>query len=548
MRNLIFNILASQRQSSYIPVPSTQPDFWFDFTDPSYQTSTLDNLSRIIDSFTSRTGSLTVTARSGSDAYKPSYNGEGVYFNKGNSFTAGTTSTFNQFHNGGLFTQYYLFKYLNAPTSGPGSGGIIAANNTLGGASVGFALHYDNRASASRTNAIALQITKGVSGQVPISIAVNNALSQGQYHLIKITYDGTSVRLYVDDMATAAATANPAFTFVTSNANNVLSIGDTPAVSNFGAHVYMKHILMFESLLGSADQAAWEAWLAQERNRQVPIQDANIYFIAGQSNAAGRGVNSSIAGELDGKIGARIFRLLPSPPVINSGGSITAQSFWEECELGVNQSIESAATQHGFEMRFGYEMWQASQNIHILKLAIGGTTLVSHSNQDWNVASSSELYSKLTTAIANIGLEELIHVFRKNPVIRGFIWMQGETDVIYEAGAEYKANLTDLMTGFTDYVEGLGYSMAKCRWTIFRIHNHYSEYDPTNLAAVRLAQEEIGDDFLEDNPSYETKCKSTRWVDTDEVSLLVDNLHFDTEGLDGMGEELAMYYANYLNE
>jgi hypothetical protein len=29
---------------------------------------------------------------------------------------------------------------------------------------------------------------------------------------------------------------------------------------------------------------------------------------------------------------------------------------------------------------------------------------------------------------------------------------------------------------------------------------------------------------------------------------LVDNLHFDTAGLDSMGDELATYYANYLNE
>ena len=72
-------------------------------------------------------------------------------------------------------------------------------------------------------------------------------------------------------------------------------------------------------------------------------------------------------------------------------------------------------------------------------------------------------------------------------------------------------------------------------------------YDPTEFPLIYAAQEDVGDNFIADNPGVVGKILGTTWRTTDDLTLL-DPQHYDHVALDTMGRALFTYFKNYVNE
>jgi hypothetical protein len=409
-------------------------------------------------------------------------------------------------------------------------------------------LAMDNRIASSNTYAIQYLVTKGVGGQVPINVTTaDNVVDPDAWNWAKMKFDGTDFSLYVNGNLEGSST--PVIAFSVGNASNALKIGNLNTVAtNTGASMWLKHIYMEDSFVSGATETLLDSWAVAMAASSIPLEDIDVYLMAGQSNMAGRGLNSAIAADLTADPSVSIYVPSPTPPTqTNNTGAIDSGSYWERLSLGRNQTFENVATQHGMEMRFGKLMGDFTKNAAFIKMGVGGTPLVSTvTYNDWN-AGHTELYDKFRILAIN-GLQELEGVFRKNPIIRGFIWMQGETDaIITGAGAAYKSNFYTFINTLIDAIE-VAYPINKMRIYIFRITNSGAPgYDMTEFNAIYAAQEDIGDDYLTDNPSRTDDVLGSTWRTTDDLAL-GDAQHYNAASLDTMGQALFAYFKQYVRE
>lgn len=520
--------------------------FWADLVDKARVTGGVDNLGRMVTAITGKTGANLIE-KNANIQQRPSWNGEGSYFNTQSAMLqSGATSFFTRFSNGGQFTMYYVWKQNVVPTTHYGP--IIDAIN---GASsvIGLELAVDHRIASSRVNNLVFIISRGVSGQLPINlVSSNDAVVQDAWNACKITYNGTTVVMSTSANGAAftqVGSTTPAFAFSASNPPNLLTFGNlfTVGVST-GIKSYLKHVFFEDSLMSAPNQASMDAWAQAMCQENLQVREANVYLRVGQSNQAGRGLNSGIAPELDaGVMGALIYVPQPTPATSTPGsGSITSNSYWSGLDLGVNQTFENVATQHGMEMRFGYEMNEFNQNCWIIKYGVGGTPIfeqVTYNN--WNLTTPT-LYTQAFNLIGN-GFDEITHVFRTNPIWRGLSIMQGETDaVLTGAGAVYKVNWQDVINAWIDAMVALGYTINKLRiyfWQITDVGG--AAYDPTEFAAVKAAQAAFPTSYFTDHPSRTANVRGIETRTTDDIPLL-DTQHYDSDGLDTMGEIEFEYF------
>jgi|GEM_PF-3036561 hypothetical protein len=265
----------------------------------------------------------------------------------------------------------------------------------------------------------------------------------------------------------------------------------------------------------------------------------NVYYLAGQSNATGRAVNSSIAPELNGAVGAKIYALAPGP----FPGTITSASEFAELTLGGNQTTEQPLLNHGVEMRFGYDMFQnASEDVAIIKFGIGGTSMA----VTWSVGGSGN--TTIRRIVSNYSITDIWDTLRLRVVPRGLIWIQGESDCVGGLGAAYEASYKAMIKDFLDRCNNSGIKTDKLRWFTFQTKNGGSAgYDPTDYANVIAGQAGAMDEFLIDNPTYANRIKSLTYQSTDDIPLL-DTQHYSTIGIDTMGTRLYDYFSQYINE
>lgn len=521
------------------------PTQWFDFIQNELFSHTIDNIDRIVTSGSAKVGA-TFAQGSASLTNRPSWNGDGINFNTQGALLWGTTSSHNTFHQDTSWSIYVV--WYQFPVGNTHYGPLYCSNATAS-ASTGIALMIDSRIAQSNTYALQALVTKGVSGQVPINVTTaDNVVDPNAWNWAKLKFDGTNFSLYVNGSLEGSST--PSIAFATGNASNALMIGNLNTIgSSTGANVFLKHIYMEDSFVSGATETLLDSWAVAMATTEVPNEDADVYLMAGQSNMAGRGVNSEIASPLNGTVGAYIAVPKPTVPTQTDGtGSIDSQSYFEELELGRNQSFESVATQHGMEMRFGHSMNQYTKRCFIIKMGVGGTPLVSTGTyNDWNV-SSAQVYTHFKNLNLAL-LPEIERVFRKTPIIRGFIWMQGETDaIITGAGSVYKSNFYTMINTLIDDIEAFGYPITKMRIYILRISDVGGfAYDGTEFPLVQTAQEDIGDNYLTDNPSYTDEVLGSTWRSTDDIDF-EDTQHYSAAGQDVLGQALFAYFKQFVRE
>jgi len=498
----------------YIPPASIQ--FWADGTDQSSHTAisedkTLRSLDTITDKSTNAYAVQRVSTTTSAGDHM-SYNGEAVYSDLNSEMSVKSNkSAFNFMHKGAAFTLYALIKPFELDA-------LNLVSTALSSGNVGFSF------KGRLTNTLQFFIANG--GSVPINlIGSNNDITLDQYVIIKVTYDGVNLaKMYADGVEIASQTVSLGFS-VADHTNDLKMEFD---------EMYCKHFMLYNELLSTEDQTSVEGFLATSKSEVVIESDANLYIIAGQSNAHGRGLDANITPSLDVTIEGGYGY---------DGNYGSSANFFNKIYPDID--FGQTSLEHGFWQKFAFDMTNDG-DLFIQTRAASGTDL----EVDWLPPSGAQ-YALTKGEWDNHLFRELKHVWRKNPVIRGLIWMQGEADAT-DTGPEYanyyQANLETLIKAVADDITAAGYSTAKMRVTILRIRDQAGTFDATSVAAVRTAQDYVGGNFLTDFPAYSTKVKSTRSVSTDTAALQGDNLHYSAAGLEAIGLELYDYYKNYISE
>lgn len=264
-----------------------------------------------------------------------------------------------------------------------------------------------------------------------------------------------------------------------------------------------------------------------------------LYSEDGQSNKTGRALNSAIAPELAGKVGAKVFALKPGP----FPGSINSTSEFEELELGVNNTTESLGVYHGSEMRFGYEMFNnVTEDIGIVKFGIGGTSMAT----SWLNGGTGDVVMK--RILFNYAINYIRDVLRLRIEWRGHTFIQGESDCVGGLGALYGTRYNARIVSMLDYAENVGLNSSKLRWLDFLTKNGGSAgYTTTDYNNVIAGKIDTITNFLTVNPTYANKIKGLSYQSTDDVPLL-DTQHYSTVGLDTIGQREYEYFSQFAFE
>lgn len=597
---IIEPVKASKIFASFISSPvfnplTLSPFLWVDAVNGDYVSTEDTNGTRqpgnIIDSASDETGkALTI----GATNTKPIYNGVGWFFDVAYQFTQGTTSDYNFLHNGSNFEIYLT--YFQCPANA-GNARALINNNIFSSTARGFLLYYDNTGS---TNTLKLRIGNGTSNVISIDAA--GAITQNAVNKIRVKKSGNTVTLYVNGTQVGTQTNT---TWNTGNAAAVMSICYSGSAS---AMVYLLDLFVIDRVLTTD-----EATNMGNRSFSVPAcTDINTYFIMGDSNGAGRGANANIAADLTGTLDAFIEKFNSASPNTNS-------SIAEKLKINVNQTFEFVTTYHGVEMRFGKSM-SADKELFIIKYGVGSTSCI----YNWNPSLPSDEYYKVTQLAIPVAMIDLVHAKRRNPVFRGFAWVQGANDaavggdnlawtrsgttitvtqnshprstgqslpvvassdltalplgdytmtkidantftiqgvnaggtsgtMTYSGGSKYKSLFTSIFNGIIDTLGtlknhvtgGTGYTVNKMRLYIAKTHS--GAFPATSYADTIAAQQDIGDNYLTDNPSYSSKVLGSTCVSTEDLALQ-DAAHYTTGAYDILGGRIATYYSNYINE
>lgn len=247
-----------------------------------------------------------------------------------------------------------------------------------------------------------------------------------------------------------------------------------------------------------------EEKVQQQINESIKVDDyssIDVYIIAGQSNADGRGYINQLE--------AAYKRRYTIPYLwqnrINSIENIYSPTSTLQDRFGVELSIAG-------ELEF------RNTNAIILKRAIGGIPLYPLSSYSycWKIGESNSMYPLLKTMI------DTVKKINDGKTINWkFVWLQGETDAEHqEAAAAYQQNMKELISQLkTDTSESI------------------------KIAIGKLKESKYGDYIAEVNQAFENIASSdvnVTVVDTDSLQLY-DAYHYTTDSFNKLG--IMMYNA-----
>lgn len=374
------------------------PNLWLDAVNGEFTQAIDNNGTRARGNFASailaETGQSFTNA--GTLGTMPVYNGEGFYFESGASLTNGVAGDWNFLHNGSDFDIFYVLKQNSAQS---GNGRYLISTNGVSGSAPGVLLNYDN---TSGLNKLRFRIMNGTLAR--IDITANNAITQNADNVIWVRRTGNTTTLYVNWVQVGTQTAS-GYTTADSQA---LFLNSSVAATSTN---YLKDVVFFDRNI-TVDELA----LMQSRTfTSITPEAVNVYIDMGDSMCQGRGLNSNIASDL--------IAVIPGATTVKYDSSNPTKNSWiGKLHLGVNQAVENVTTQHSAEMRFCKTMGALKDTV-LIKYGIGSTDLIN----DWNPNTPGLYFTRGKTAILE-SLKEVVHVYRKTPVFRGFIWLQGPND------------------------------------------------------------------------------------------------------------------------
>lgn len=264
------------------------------------------------------------------------------------------------------------------------------------------------------------------------------------------------------------------------------------------AKIYVVH------LENSFNYSLIEEKVQQQIDESIKVADyssIDVYIIAGQSNADGRGYINQLE--------AAYKRRYTIPYLwqnrINSIENIYSPTSTLQDRFGVELSIAG-------ELEF------RNTNAIILKRAIGGIPLYPLSSYSycWKIGESNSMYPLLKTMIDTVK-----EINDGKTINWKFVWLQGETDAEHqEAAAAYQQNMEELISQLkTDTSESI------------------------KIAIGKLKESTYGDYIAEVNQAFENIASSdvnVTVVDTDSLQLY-DAYHYTTDSFNKLG--IMMYNA-----
>jgi hypothetical protein len=244
-----------------------------------------------------------------------------------------------------------------------------------------------------------LEVRAGNGTTAFISLSGTNSLITNAKNTIRVTKSGNSAKLFVNGNQVAAQTIIlPAGTADAAAAMTLVSN------SSASVNVYLKDVMIFNRALTASEVMSVDS----RTFASITPTPMNVYLLAGDSNCAGRGLNSAIASDLTGNISRAYMPLFSS--------SLDYTTYPGKLLLGTNQTIPSEfpATQHGAEMMFGKAMG-AIADTYIIKYGIGSVPLFQSAFGDWNAGSTNSYFKKFTTSVIPQALNDLVHIYRRTP-------------------------------------------------------------------------------------------------------------------------------------
>jgi hypothetical protein len=352
----------------------------------------------LINSATASTGQALATLNTlGS---RPVYNGEGWYFKQNSQFTTGAVSDYNFIHTGSDF-DINLTVFL-CPSLTASSGRAFITNNGFSTGGRGFLLRV---VKSSGTSTFQMNVGNGTSAFISL---VSTAVTENNTYKVRVVRTGSNAKMFVNGVQVATQTISLAAGVGDAQ---IMQIGSTlSSTSNF----YLKDIVILNRAMTTTEVASMNSRVFQS----ITPTDMNVYSRWGDSNCAGQGLNSSIASDLTGTIAGAYSMAYNS-------NSPNQNSYIGKLEITKNNTLisQNLTTQHGSEMRFGKSMG-ANKDVFIIKYGVGSTFLY----HDWLSSSSNRSYTNALTFATLEALSDLVHVYRRNPIFRGFIWEQGAND------------------------------------------------------------------------------------------------------------------------
>lgn len=522
-------------------------DFWLDCTKAQSSSIAGDTDSLLRESLTSSDlnayTSSSISPGTGL-RFVPSYNGEGVYFDGFKGWTYGSSSTWNGLHNGGAFTVYILLKQLPMSTSAAPVPILrtTTTSTTLNNQTGLMVQYYHPSVSVTSFH---ISITNSAGGTPPYQvIGSTNAITVNAYNILKVTFTGSSLTAWVKPFGgsyTQIGQDNTGSGLSGSNSTSPLNIGATTTNK-----CYLKHVIVFKRALTGSEETTIQGFLDAEAAETVTPTEVNLYFHWGQSND-GSADNAGIAPDLEGRIGAKTYFLTANSGLYKSG-------FWAEIELGVNQNPSTNLSSHAWPMRFGKDMNEIAPT-YIAGRWIGSSVLIptTPATASWSALSSSSnidhfpyLTDGFYTTQGNAGvcvaaLDELVHITRKIPLVKGLIIVHGESDAGSSGGsvgANYETELKANVTGFIDKISAAGYDVSEIRIAILRV----SAGRVPNGDAVRTAQ-----------ANTVTYLQTTYFGDATRATLInMDDAanaggHYTAAGWETGSSRLITFFSPYAN-
>lgn len=238
-----------------------------------------------------------------------------------------------------------------------------------------------------------------------------------------------------------------------------------------------------------------------DKSIKVDYSSIDVYIIAGQSNADGRGYINQLEAAYKRRY--------------------TIPYLWQNRINNIENIYSPTSTlqdRFGVELSIAGELEFRNTNAIILKRAIGGIPLypLSSYSNCWKIGESNSMYPLLKTMIDTVK-----EINDGKTINWKFVWLQGETDAEHqEAAAAYQQNMEELISQLkTDTSESI------------------------KIAIGKLKESTYGDYIAEVNQAFENIASSdvnVTVVDTDSLQLY-DSYHYTTDSFNKLG--IMMYSA-----
>lgn len=282
-------------------------------------------------------------------------------------------------------------------------------------------------------------------------------------------------------------------------------LGDGNPIGQAGFTGEIAEVIVYQDALNEAERDGVGLTLERKYDLQtyyIPEpKPLSVYVLAGQSNMVGQGDAAELSTPLDAAQGDVML--------------------WNDASVGwspLSWGAGNGPTTFGPELSFGRILAQGAPEarVALIKHAEGGTNLA----VDWD-PSTGPSYANLVDVLAQA--KARADAYGLTYEVRGFAWMQGESDAL-------DANMAfDYTQNFPVFIEGVRALVGVPDLPI--VFGRIRETMPTPFdfaSDVRAAQESVA-----------AADPNVTFVDTDDLTLKADEVHYDAAALVTLGERFA---------